>query len=168
MQYFPPTRFLARSRTATIMPIDPRTVYRHRLECWAAALERCPDQALWLLRDLEASTMAAAPAMQERLTWLQRRLGVLPPGLQQLVLGQVAALTIAARDPGLYGAGLTSDRYDTALRFFGLNDEQMHRILCYCAYGQEAQAPAHMIAARIREVSASLPLPARGRTAATG
>jgi hypothetical protein len=106
--------------------------------------------------------------MQIRLTWLQRRLGVLPPGLQQLVLGQVTALTVAARDPELYGAGLTSDRYDSALCFFGLNDEQMHRILCYCAYGKEAHVPARMTAARIREVSAALPLPARGRSATTG
>jgi hypothetical protein len=142
-----------RSLKASVTPVDARTEYRHRLHRWAAALDRNPAQPLWLLRNVEMSSPEMTESIQNRLSWLQRRLGALPPGLQPLVLGQITALTIAARDPALYDAGLTSDRYSLALRFFGLRDDALHHIICFCAYGREPQAPAHAIAARIRSAA---------------
>ena len=148
-----------RSRAASVTPIDTREVHRIRLWRWATVLDRNPDQPLWLLRNLEAASPEASWLAQGHIAWLKRRLGDLPPGLQQLAAGLPTALTVASRDPELHRAGLTNDRYQSALRFFGLTDRDMHRILCFCSYGHETQAPAHAIAERVRAAASALPLP---------
>jgi hypothetical protein len=160
MLHFSLRRPFGGPRQAFVTPIDSQLMYRHRLERWAAILERNPGELLWLYRNLEVSDVRWL--MQDRLSWLERRLGDLPPGLQQLTLGQVTALTIAVDDPELSQAGLRSERYSVVLSFFGLQDEELHRILCFCAYGQQIQAPAGAIAERIRASADALPLRATG------
>ena len=159
MEYFTLRHSRRRPLSVRITPIDMRKVYRIRLGRWATVLDRNPDQPLWLLRNLEAASPEASWLVQGHIAWLQRRLGELPPGLQQLPAGQPTALTVASRDPELHRIGLTSDRYRPALRFFGLTDRDMHEILCFCSYGHETQAPAHAIAERVRAAASALSLP---------
>lgn len=53
-----------------------------------------------------------------------------------------SALTVAFQDPVLREAGLTDDSYGTAKRFFGLGDQHLHWILCYCHHGMSVRAGA--------------------------
>ena len=49
-------------------------------------------------------------------------------------------ISIAFADATLRADGLTDDTYGTAKRYFGLNDRQLHQVLCYCHYGSTVSA----------------------------
>lgn len=51
-------------------------------------------------------------------------------------------LTVAFEDPLLRVAGLASDRYGDAVRFFELSEREAHRLLCSCMNGWRMRAGA--------------------------
>jgi hypothetical protein len=157
MEYFSLKYSFGPPRDAVVTPVDPRVTRCDRLARWASILERTPDEVLWLHRNLELASPDASWLMTAQIGRLRRRLGTLPPALDLLASDRVTALTLAARDPALRLAGLTSERYVVARRFFGLTAIEMHDILCFCAYEHETQVPARRIAERIRTAASAAP-----------
>lgn len=117
--------------TASSAPVDVRHTQRNRLFRWAEILDADPARMVWLYRKFEG----------------------IPARIQGQIPAQCTALTLAASDQQLRKAGLTGDRPHTAGQFFGLTDERLHHIVCYCAYGDETAVPAALIAKRIREAA---------------
>jgi hypothetical protein len=58
-------------------------------------------------------------------------------------------ISVAFEDPVLRAAGLENDSYGEAKRFFELTDHQLHRVICYCHFGEtlSAATAAHYIRA---------------------
>lgn len=50
------------------------------------------------------------------------------------------AITVAFEDPVLRGEGLSGDTYGDAKQFFGLSDQQLHFVVCYCHRGTSMSA----------------------------
>ncbi len=72
-----------------------------------------------------------------------------------------SALTVAYRDPVLRAAGLASDRLGDAMRFFRLNHDDVHQIVCSCHQGRTMSARVAAARVRIAALHAnSLGLPA--------
>jgi hypothetical protein len=63
-------------------------------------------------------------------------------------------VSIAFADPILRAEGLAADTYGEAKRFFGVSDDQLHHLLCYCHHG--ATISADTAARRIRGLMASV------------
>ncbi len=59
-----------------------------------------------------------------------------------------SALSVAFSDPVLRSAGLLSDRFGDAARFFGLSHRELHDIVCHCLFGSTVSP--HLIACRVR------------------
>ena len=97
-----------------------------RLERWAATLER---QAGCRLQTLQGTEFGS---------WAQRR----------LKRADNSPLTVAYADPILRAEGLKSDRLGDAVDFFGISEEEAHRIFCYCYFG--ASMLAEDVASRVR------------------
>lgn len=57
-------------------------------------------------------------------------------------------LTVAYADPVLREAGLKDDTYGSALQFFELSDNELHRLVCRCHFG--AYVASERVAARLR------------------
>jgi len=109
-----------------------------RLERWADVLERQPARRLATLHGTEFGT------------WAQRR----------VMRADNSPLTVAFEDPVLREEGLKSDRLGDAIEFFGLSEEEAHRIFCYCYYGSTMLSDE--VASRIRGAANRLkaqPLP---------
>ena len=51
-----------------------------------------------------------------------------------------SAISVAFSDPLLRSAGLESDTYGEAKRFFELSDGQLHPIVCFCHFGMTVSA----------------------------
>jgi hypothetical protein len=112
-------------RTAETTPIPlTRT---ERLQRWAAALAK------------------HGPA---RLNSLLRTEYVAPAALAA-VRADNSPLSVAAEDPALRVAGLKNDTFGEAMRFFELSEHELHRIVCYCHYGEtmSAEEAAHRVRA---------------------
>lgn len=60
-------------------------------------------------------------------------------------------LTVAWQDPMLRAAGLKSDTVGDAAAFFGLSEEQLHRLVCYCHHGRFIDAS--LASAQVRAVA---------------
>ncbi len=99
-----------------------------RLDRWAEILERHPHWHLSTLHQTEYQTSDARAAMRRENT----------------------PLSVAFADPVLRAAGLSDDTYGEAMRFFELEDEQLHEIICYCHFG--ATVPAASAARQIRSM----------------
>jgi hypothetical protein len=99
-----------------------------RLARWAEALDRCKGAPLRTLHQTEFAPRA------ERLLMRQDN----------------SPLTVAYEDPILRSAGLRSDTFGEAARFFKLSDWELHAILCYCHHGEEVSASD--TAARVRAI----------------
>jgi hypothetical protein len=112
-------------RTAETTTI-PRT-RTERLQRWAAALAKLGSA---------------------RLSSLLRTEYVAPEALAQ-VRAENSPLSVAAEDPVLRIAGLNNDTFGEAMRFFELSDHELHRIVCYCHYGEtmSAEEAAHRVRA---------------------
>lgn len=106
---------------------------QQRLERWIEVLAREPDKLL--------STFPQTEYMNVEIRDSMRCAG--------------SALSIAFADPILRDAGLTDDTYGTAKRFFGLGDQQMHWILCYCHHGMAVRAGS--LASVLRSVLRGMP-----------
>jgi len=112
-------------RAAEAIPI-PLT-RSERLERWAAALAKLGGA---------------------RLNSLLRTEYVAPEALAQ-VRADNSPLSVAAEDPVLRVAGLKNDTFGESMRFFELSEHELHRIVCYCHYGEtmSAEEAAHRVRA---------------------
>ena len=83
-----------------------------------------------------------------RLNSLLRTEYVAPEALAQ-VRADNSPLSVAAEDPVLRVAGLKGDTFGDAMRFFELSEHELHRIVCYCHYGEtmSAEEAAHRVRA---------------------
>lgn len=51
-------------------------------------------------------------------------------------------LTVAYEDPILRAAGLQGDKFGDAVGFFGLGENDVHNLVCYCRHGRTMMAEA--------------------------
>ncbi|MGH7004679.1 MAG: hypothetical protein ACREIP_12085 [Alphaproteobacteria bacterium] len=114
-------------RAAETAPIPLTRV--ERLERWAVALEKLGKTQLNTL--LQTEYAAAAALAQLR--------------------ADSSPLSVASADPVLKVAGLTGDPFGEAMRFFDLAEHELHRIVCYCLYGEKISA--EQAAYRVRSFS---------------
>ncbi|MEK1853233.1 MAG: hypothetical protein AAAC48_15550 [Phyllobacterium sp.] len=89
-----------------------------RLERWAELLERNPDRRLSTLHQTEYQLSAARAAMRS----------------------DGSPISVAFEDPVFRATGLESDSYGEAKRFFELTDAQLHKVICYCHFGETVNA----------------------------
>ncbi len=115
-----------------------------RLERWAEILELLPGRRLATLHGTEFGT------------WAQRR----------SMRADNSPLTAAFEDPILREEGLKSDRLGDAIEFFGLSEDEAHRIFCYCYYGSTMLSDE--VAARIRSSVSRLRTPTLPLSACVG
>ena len=100
---------------------------RHeRLERWAELLERQPHRRLATIEGTEFGSRRERDAKR----------------------ADHSPLTVAFEDPTLRAAGLRGDRVGDAVGFFDLSHGEMHRLVCYCHYGQTVSP--RIVAARVR------------------
>jgi len=83
-----------------------------------------------------------------RLNSLLRTEYVAPEALAQ-VRADHSPLSVASDDPVLKVAGIKNDTFGEAMRFFELSEHELHRIVCYCHYGEtmSAEEAAHRVRA---------------------
>jgi hypothetical protein len=99
---------------------------RERLERWAELLERQPNRRLSTIEGTEFGSRRERAAKR----------------------ANHSPLTVAFEDPVLRAAGLRGDRVGDAVEFFQLSHGEVHRVVCYCHYGQTVAAGA--VATRVR------------------
>ena len=96
-----------------------RTLSRkERLERWAELLERDPHRRLSTLHETEYQPARVRAAMR----------------------GDGSPISVAFEDPVFRTAGMETDSYGEARRFFELSDEQLHKVICYCHFGATVSA----------------------------
>ncbi|AZO05536.1 hypothetical protein EOA27_01450 [Mesorhizobium sp. M2A.F.Ca.ET.037.01.1.1] len=106
----------------------PLATRRQRIERWAELLDRNPQRCLSALTGTE----------------------YVDPGVRERVRADGSPLAVAFDDPLLRAAGLQSDTYGEAKRFFELSDWQLHDVVCSCHTGATMQAS--WAAARVRRI----------------
>src|SRR5918995_1969551 len=99
---------------------------RERLERWVELLERQPHRRLSTIEGTEFGSRRERDAKR----------------------ADHSPLTVAFEDPVLRGEGLRGDRVGDAVGFFDLSHGEMHRLVCYCHYGQTVSP--RIVAARVR------------------
>jgi hypothetical protein len=97
---------------AAVAEARPSMTRRERLRRWADVLDREGYQVLDLLHEVEARTETE-----------RRRLRV-----------DRSPISVAFGDPALRAEGLSGDTFGDARSFFGLSDEEAHRLLCDCDF----------------------------------
>jgi hypothetical protein len=102
---------------------------RERLERWAELLERQPNRHLSTIEGTEFGSRGERAA---------KRCDGSP-------------LTVPFEDPTLRAQGLRGDRVGDAVEFFDLSHGDVHRLVCYCHYGQTVAAG--IVAARVRVIA---------------
>jgi hypothetical protein len=101
--------------------IPPSPLSREeRIERWAKAIEDADVQHLKALFGTEYVT-------PDRLSGVRR---------------DGSPLSVAFADPVLRAEGLRDDTYGAARDFFGLSDTELHRVVCYCYYGERMPSSA--------------------------
>ncbi|MBZ9848281.1 hypothetical protein LB565_09835 [Mesorhizobium sp. CA14] len=106
----------------------PLATRAQRIERWAELLDRNPLRCLSALTGTE----------------------YVDPEVRERVRADGSPLTVAFDDPLLRAAGLQSDTYGEAKRFFELSDWQLHDVVCSCHAGATMQAS--WAAARVRRL----------------
>jgi hypothetical protein len=107
--------------------LQPRPLSkRERLELWAEALEREGGRRLKTLYQIEYA----------------------PPAERACGRADDSPLSVAFNHPELRAAGLAGDTIGDAIAFFGINESELHNILCFCHYGETMSA--EVAAARVR------------------
>jgi hypothetical protein len=104
-----------------------------RLERWAEVLERNPH---WLLSTLPQTEYKPA---RERAA----------------MRANDSPISVAFADPVLRAAGFEDDSYGEAKRFFELSDHQLHKIVCYCHFGETVSAAT--VARHLRVMATARP-----------
>ena len=106
--------------------LQPRPLSkRERLELWAEALEREGGRRLRTLYQIEYAPPAERACGRDD-----------------------SPLSVAFNHPELRAAGLSGDTIGDATAFFGINESELHNILCFCHYGETMSA--EVAAARVR------------------
>ena len=111
---------------ATVGESYPILSRMERLERWAEGLEREPNRRLFTLFETENQTMKVRDGLRRDDT----------------------PISVALEDPVLRASGMANDTYGEAKRFFELTDPQLHRVLCYCHFGETVSASAAARAVR--------------------
>jgi hypothetical protein len=93
---------------------------RQRLERWADVLEEIPHRHLDTLHETEFQSSDERNELR----------------------CDYSPITVAFRDPVLHSAGMNSDTYGEAIRFFEICDEELHDVVCYCRFGTKVSAAA--------------------------
>ncbi|MNZ99249.1 hypothetical protein D3C78_1185670 [compost metagenome] len=93
---------------------------RQRLERWAELLEEIRHRHLDTLHETEFQSGDERNALR----------------------CDYSPITVAFRDPVLRAAGMNSDTYGEAKRFFEICDEELHDVVCYCRFGTTVSAAA--------------------------
>ncbi|SFQ07968.1 hypothetical protein SAMN03159463_05585 [Mesorhizobium sp. NFR06] len=106
----------------------PLATRAERIERWAELLDRSPLRCLAALTGTE----------------------YVDPDVRERVRADGSALSVAFADPLLRAAGLRSDTYGEAKRFFELSDWQLHDVVCSCHAGTTMKAS--WAAARVRRL----------------
>jgi hypothetical protein len=75
----------------------------------------------------------------------------LAPEAMAQVRADNSPLSVAAEDAVLRVAGLGNDSFGEGMRFFELSEHELHRVVCYCLYGETMSAEE--AAARVRLIS---------------
>ena len=112
-----------------------------RLERWVELLERQPNRRLSTIEGTEFGSRREREAKRS----------------------DHSPLTVAFEDPVLRAEGLRGDRVGDAVEFFDLSHDEVHRLVCYCHYGQTV-APG-IVARRVRMMArqaGAATLPFRG------
>jgi hypothetical protein len=99
-----------------------------RLARWAALLEKVSHHRLSTLHETEHQPAAIRASMRANGT----------------------PISVAFKDAVLRAEGMGNDTYDEAKRFFEISDGQLHRIVCYCQFGNAVSGAD--AARRVREV----------------
>ena len=117
----------------------------------------------------EAATVCPAPVMcaSERLArWaalldefdsyvrLFEQIEYKPVTLQRASREDRSPVSIALRDPVLRLQGLGGETYGDAMRFFGISERRMHRIVCNCHYFHRRIVPSRDVAGQVRVAEA--------------
>jgi len=97
-----------------------------RLARWAELLEQQPERRLNTLLETEYQS------------WEKR----------EAIRVANSPIFVAFDDPVLRAEGLMDDSYGEAKRFFGVSDQQLHAIVCYCHYGATMSAEAAALRVR--------------------
>ena len=106
---------------AEVLPTWSRTSplsKRERLERWAEALKRENGRPLKTLFEIEH-----APAAERR-----------------AIRSDDSPLSVAFKDQRLREEGLAGDTVGDAIDFFGLREDELHYMLCYCHHGATMSA----------------------------
>lgn len=93
---------------------------RQRLERWAELLELIRHRHLDTLHETEFQVSDERNALRS----------------------DYSPITIAFRDPVLRAAGMETDTYGEAKRFFKISDDELHDVVCYCRFGTTVSAAA--------------------------
>ena len=99
-----------------------------RLERWAWLLERSPERRLSTLHQTEYQ----------------------PAHAREVMRAEGSPISVAFEEGLLRDAGMRSDSYGEAKRFFELTDAELHDVICYCHFG--ANVNAATVAGRVRGV----------------
>ena len=99
-------------------PIAATLTKREKLERWSALLAADSNRILRTFEPTEYVNLAERNGMRCEGT----------------------ALSVAHSDPVLRDAGLHDDTFGTGKRFFGLTDDELHCIVCYCHHGRAVRA----------------------------
>ena len=116
-------------KVADILPtwLSPHPLSKsERLERWAEALEREGARRLKTLFEIESA----------------------PPAERAAIRADESPLAVAFNDPRLRAEGLSDDTVGAAVAFFGIEEMELHDILCSCHHGATMAADA--VAARVR------------------
>ncbi|OHV87412.1 hypothetical protein [Mesorhizobium sp. ORS 3428] len=113
---------------ADVNPVAPVATRIQKIKRWAELLERNPSRCLSALNGTE----------------------YLYPNMREQARAPGSPLTVAFEDPLLRAAGLQSDTYGEAKRFFQLSDWELHEIVCSCHTGATMQAG--WAAGRVRRI----------------
>lgn len=97
-----------------------------RLIRWAELLEQQPERRLNTLLETEYQS------------WETR----------EKIRVNNSPISVAFDDPMLRADGMKDDTYGEAKRFFGISDQQLHAIVCYCHYGTSMSAEAAALRVR--------------------
>ncbi|MGF6174806.1 hypothetical protein [Ensifer sp. 4252] len=101
------------------LDLQPASMSRKdRLERWAALLEQIPQQLLSTIFETEYR----------------------PVEVRDTLRSDNSPISVAFADTALRSAGLASDTYGEAKRFFELSDGQLHEVICYCHFGTTVSA----------------------------
>jgi hypothetical protein len=115
-------------RLADISDAPKTMTRRERLARWHDLLAREPERLLKTLEEIEFRPEAERGRMR----------------------ADNSPLTVAFRDPVLREEGLKSDRLGEAMAFFGLSEQQAHRMVCSCLNGRTMTA--RQAAQRVRSI----------------